>query len=260
MIILKIGGSVITDKSKERVFKKLVMDNLSEVIKKSNEKLILVHGAGSFGHIQAKRYDLNSGFKNKDQKLGFSLTHKFVQELNSYVLESLQRYNIAAVSIAPHSVLKLDRHKLSYFNVKIFEDYIKSDFTPVCFGDVVLDKSMGFSICSGDLLVLELTKYFKPEKVIFALDEDGIFSTNPKKDKNAKLISSITSEDLEKLRTSQDSHADVTGGMSGKIKTIKAISDLGFDTILLNGNKADRLFEVLTNKETTSTIVYGDKK
>ena len=66
--------------------------------------------------------------------------------------------------------------------------------------------------------------------------------------------------DLEKLTTSEDSHADVTGGMGGKIETIKYISKKGIDTVLLNGNKPDRLYKVLIGEDTKSTIVYGDKK
>ncbi len=103
-------------------------------------------------------------------------------------------------------------------NYNIFEEYLKKNFTPVTFGDVVLDKKLGFSICSGDLLIEVLSKYFKPEKVVFVIDEDGIFTANPKIDKNAKLIQKTTIKELEKLTTSADNHADVTGGMAGKIR------------------------------------------
>ena len=259
MNILKLGGSVITDKTKECTFKKQVMDNLSKEIKKANKKIILIHGAGSFGHIQAKKYKLNDGYSRKEQLRGFSITHEMVQRLNSMVLNSLQKNDISAVSISPHSVVKLDNHKLAEINYNIFEEYLKKQFTPVTFGDVVLDKKLSFSICSGDLLVTALSTHFKPEKVIFAIDEDGIYTSNPKIDKNAELIESTTISQLEKLTTAADAHADVTGGMGGKIKTIKRISKLGIDTVLLNGNKPDRLYKVLIGENVKSTIVNGDK-
>ena len=53
MFIVKLGGSVITDKTKKTFFKQETMDRLAVEIKKANKKLILVHGAGSFGHILA---------------------------------------------------------------------------------------------------------------------------------------------------------------------------------------------------------------
>ena len=260
MYILKLGGSVITDKTKECSFRKQVMDNLAKKIKKANKQIILIHGAGSFGHIQAKKYKLNEGYSRPGQIHGFSVTHEMVQRLNSMVLKSLQNNGIPAVSISPHSVVKLDDHKLASMNYNVFDEYLKKKFTPVTFGDVVLDKKLSFSICSGDLLARALANHFKPVKVIFVIDEDGLYTSNPKIDKNAKLIESTTIGELERLKTFADVHADVTGGMGGKIETIKNISKLGIDTVLLNGNKPDRLYKVLVGEDTKSTIVYGDKK
>jgi isopentenyl phosphate kinase len=260
MIILKLGGSVITDKTKECTFKNQVMDNLAKDIKRANKKLIIIHGAGSFGHIQAKKYNLNEGYKRKEQLHGFSITHEIVQRLNSLVLKSLHNNDVNAVSIPPHSILKLDNHKPFSINYDIFREYLELGFVPVTFGDVVLDKELSFSICSGDLLSIELAKHFKPDKVIFAIDEDGIYDSNPKINKNAKLLKSINSNLFEKLKTSADDHADVTGGMSGKIETIKNISKLGIDTILLNGNKPNLLYKALIGENIISTIVNGDKR
>ena len=185
MYILKLGGSVITDKTKECSFRKQVMDSLAKEIKKANKQIILIHGAGSFGHIQAKKYRLNEGFSREEQLHGFSVTHEMVQRLNSMVLKSLQNNSIPAVSISPHSVVKLDDHKLAKINYNVFEEYLKNQFTPVTFGDVALDKKLSFSICSGDLLAMALANYFKPEKVVFVIDEDGIYTSNPKIEKNA---------------------------------------------------------------------------
>jgi isopentenyl phosphate kinase len=259
MFIVKLGGSVITDKSKECCFRQEVMDRLSGEIKKSGSDVIIVHGAGSFGHILAKQHELNEGYKNKDQLQGFSLTHAMVQELNSRVLTSLHNSGIAAVSIPPHAILILDDHKSNTMDYTIFNYYLKNGFTPVTFGDVVLDKKLGFSICSGDLLMQLLAEHFKPEKVIFVIDEDGLYTSNPKMNKNAELIASTTPRELEKLTTSADVHADVTRGMEGKIDAIKTIAKLGIDTVLLNGNKPDKLYHILAGEEAKGTIVRGGK-
>lgn len=259
MFLIKLGGSVITDKTKEDTFKKDVLDSLLKEIKRSKKHMILIHGAGSFGHILAKKYNLNQGYKNSNQLLGFSLTHAKVQKLNSLVLDLLHQHNINAVSISPHAVMILNNHLPYKIDYNIFKNYLEKGLTPVTFGDVVLDKKLGFSICSGDLLAEILAKNFKPEKVIFIIDEDGLYTANPKQDKKAKLIESITIKELEEFTTSMDSHADVTGGMGGKISTIKKIASFGIDTILLNGNKPDRLYEVLIGKKAKSTIIHGDK-
>ncbi len=44
-----------------------------------------------------------------------------------------------------------------------------------------------------------------------------------------------------------------------KFETIKKIAKHGIDTILVNGNKPDRLYKVLVGEKTISTIVYGEK-
>ena len=260
MFIVKLGGSVITDKAKQCCFKPEIMNRLSKEINKASQQLILVHGAGSFGHVLAKQYRLNEGYKDDDQLRGFSLTHSMVQQLSSLVLKSLHDHDIEAVAVSPHSILKLENHKPVATNYTIFKEYLDCGFTPVTFGDVVLDKQIRFSICSGDLLVQMLVEQFKPEKVIFVIDEDGLYTSNPKQDPKATLIDSMTSNELEALSTAIDDHADVTRGMKGKIDTIKHIAGLGVDTVLLNGNKPNRLYNILVGKDATCTTVHGGKK
>lgn len=256
MFLIKLGGSVITEKaSTQGVFKQGVMDNLAKSIYDSKKEIVLVHGAGSFGHVLAKKYHLNDGLTDPKQKIGYALTHAKVQQLNSYVIESLQKKGVAAVSIPPHATVTLDNHKTDTFQKEIFHKYLKKGFTPVTFGDVVLDESLGFSICSGDLLIEVLADMLKPEKVIFVMDEDGLFTSNPKKDPHAEFIHEIKANELDDLTTRLDDHADVTKGMEGKLQTIKNVTNLNIDTILLNGNKPDRLYDVLVGNKTTCTLI-----
>ncbi|RLF41762.1 MAG: kinase [Thermoplasmata archaeon] len=255
MFVIKIGGSIITDKSKLGVYREYTMDALAE--KMQNRKILLVHGAGSFGHILAEKYQLNKGCSSDMQKKGFAETHALVQKLNTLVLNSLHKHSIPAVSIAPHSFIYFNNNKLDLINYDFFESYLEKGFMPVTFGDVVLDKTKGCSICSGDDLVLALAEYFHPSKVIFVIDEDGLYTANPKIDKNAEFIREISSDKLLDLKTTLDNHSDVTSGMEGKIQKIVEISKLNIDTILVNGNKPERLYDVLHERSTICTTVKG---
>ncbi|MBN2600197.1 MAG: isopentenyl phosphate kinase family protein [Candidatus Thermoplasmatota archaeon] len=259
MFLIKLGGSVITNKAKKCCFKHETMDRLAAEIKKANKQVIIIHGAGSFGHILAKQYKLNDGFKQKKQLKGFSLTHTMVQRLNTLVLTSLQHHGLPAVSLPPHALLSLSNHALARIDYNMFKKYLALGFMPVSFGDVVLDNQLGFSICSGDLLMQLLAAEFQPEKVIFVMDEDGLYSANPKTTKHATFFENTTIPELETLTTSLDTHADVTEGMKGKIHTIKQIAKTGTDTVLLNGNIHNRLYDTLKGKKVRSTIVYGDE-
>jgi len=259
MFIVKFGGSVITEKAKDCCFKQDVMDDLASQVKRAGKRIILVHGAGSFGHILAKQYDLNNGFKKKNQLQGFALTHAQVQRLNNLVLASLQNHGLPAVSIPPHAVITLRNHRVSHFDTKVFKDYVKHAFLPVTFGDVALDATLGFSICSGDLLVELLAARFKPEKVIFVMDEDGLYSENPKTHPDASFIETTTARELRTLATSSNKHADVTKGMEGKLASIQRIARNGIDTILLNGNIHNRLYDTLKGKRTKYTRILGEE-
>ncbi|MBS7632691.1 hypothetical protein KEJ15_03600 [Candidatus Bathyarchaeota archaeon] len=105
-IVLKIGGSVITDKNEEMKANTQVIDRLATEIKEANvENLLLVHGGGSFGHPVAKRYNIKEGFKENSQKIGFAQTHHFMTVLNGLVMDSLIWHEVLAVSIPPSALM-----------------------------------------------------------------------------------------------------------------------------------------------------------
>ena len=256
MYLIKFGGSVITEKSnRNAVFKKSVMDKLAKSLASAGKEYIIVHGAGSFGHVLAKEHNLNNGFQSDKQRIGFSMTQTKVQQLNTFVLQSLQKQGLPTVSIPPHATISLNNHVENEFKKEIYNKYLSKGFIPVTYGDVVLDKKLGFSICSGDLLIESLSESFKPEKVIFVMDEDGLYKENPKMNSNAAFIDHIYSEELKSLNTKLDDHADVTGGMQGKIKTILQITNNNIDVLLLNGNKPDRLYDAIVGNETKYTLI-----
>lgn len=258
MFLIKLGGSVITDKAKASTFKPEVVAHLAQQLATTNQSYVLMHGAGSYGHVLAKKHNLNQGYRQKDQYLGFAQTHASVQQLNSLVLEQLHAEKIPAVGVPPHAILQLDNHQPKNPDLSIFTDYIDTGFVPVTYGDVVLDHTLKFSICSGDLLIHLLAKHYKPDFVIFVMDEDGIYTSNPKTDSKALLLSETTANELNTLTTQANNHADVTSGMKGKINTIQHLALLGIDTFVVNGNHPERLHNILHNKPTISTHVHGE--
>ncbi len=262
MRIVKIGGSIITDKTKPLTFKKAVVKRLAREIKESNEKIILVHGAGSFGHILADRYKLHEGYKNDEQIKGVAKVQRDVKTLNMLILNALIDAGIDAVSISPSAIVKCRDKKIVEMETKIFEDYLNMGIIPVTFGDVVLDKKLKFCICSGDQLMLHLAKKFKPKKVIFCTDVDGIFTFDPSIDKNARLLERVDIKFLKsilKMGKTKSKKRDITGEMFGKIDTIMEISKIGVDSIVLNGNKKNRLKGALTDRAIKCTRIGGIK-
>lgn len=104
-IVLKIGGSVITDKSGELAARTEVINRISEEITKANvKKLAIIHGGGSFGHPTAQKYGIKEGLREEIQKVGFAETHHVMTVLNGLLMDSLVWHNIPAVSLYRRAV------------------------------------------------------------------------------------------------------------------------------------------------------------
>ncbi len=262
-MILKLGGSVITKKEAEEP--SVNYENLNRIAKEiansSYEKLIIVHGAGSFGHPFAKKYNIGSRPKNKEefsrQKLGFSITQNSVKNLNSIVCDYLIKNGVLAVSVQPSSFILTEEGRIKSGNLDLIKRYLDLGFVPVTHGDVVLDLSdMKMAVLSGDRIIKYLGENLKPKRVILGSDVDGIYTKDPKKYKDAKLIDVVTS--FADLSVEGATTVDVTGGMGGKLEELMQLADIGVESEILNANKADFIKKALDGERVMGTIIKKD--
>lgn len=258
MILVKLGGSVITDKDRLRNFRKASCARLCGELRPARDGLVLIHGAGSFGHIVAKKEKLNKGVPDGDlRKLrAVARVHGDVRDLNSKVLSCMSAKKLKGYSLPPHTVASFSNGSIAGFCPEKFEMLLDNDMIPVSFGDVVPDSRLKFSICSGDVLMLALAKHFKPELTVFVADVDGIFDKDPKKYRSAKLVSVVSPDNLGGISAGTRSN-DVTKAMQGKLARMLEIAEYCENTIILNGNVAGRLERALKGKEVTSTKVVA---
>ncbi len=257
MIIIKLGGSVITDKSEYRVFKKEQVRRLCREIKESGQKVIVVHGAGSFGHIKAKEFDLNSGFRNENQIQAVAEVCYDMRNLNSMIVRELIDAGIPSVSVPPGSCYYFDNRELRIDDETSLRLLLEKGLTPVLFGDVVQDKKLGFAILSGDQIVERLADIFDADRVIFVSDIDGLYDSDPKTNKDAKLFRKVDRELLRNVST-DISVDDVTGGVRNKMETMLRISSAKRDCILVNGTADGRLLDLLNGKDVLCTTAKGE--
>jgi len=255
MILVKLGGSVITDKSRLRTFRAASCRRLAEELGGVDD-LVVVHGAGSFGHIEAKKHALHKGLKSNDQLRHVASVQRDVRELNVRVLETLIDSGVRAVSIPPAASATFSHGVVKTFHPAPFRSVLDLGLTPVTFGDVVPDESMGFSICSGDLMMEALAREFKPRLVVFCADVDGVFDRDPKRSRNAKLLTGLDRGALRVLKRSSPTKADVTGSIYGKLERMLAISEYCEKCMIVNGNVPGRLEKALAGKKVVSTVVF----
>lgn len=131
--------------------------------------------------------------------------------------------------------------------------------TPVTFGDVVRDRTRGFAICSGDVLMLELAKAFRPARAIFVADVDGLFTADPKRRRTARFLGSVTADDLEGIDFTPARSADVTGSIEGKVRRMLEIAAHADECLILNGNVKNRLRDAVRGRPVVGTRVVGGR-
>ena len=228
LTILKIGGSVITDKNTEKAAKLPEIRRISKEIANSQKSnLILVHGAGSFGHIQAKKYDLNNSFDPD----GILVTHNAVKDLNGIFLDYLSKENLSAAPIHPMSCTTLKNGRIKSMYTEQIELMLKNSIIPVLHGDVVFDLDVGVKILSGDQLVTYLAKKMKAKFVGLGSNVDGILV-------DGKVIDEITSEIFKEIKPhlGGSESTDVTGGMFGKVKELLELASVGISSCVFNAS------------------------
>src|SRR5205823_3331519 len=146
MLLVKFGGSVLTDKDRLRTPRPAAIRRLAAEAAAVRGPLLVVHGAGSFGHILAARHRLNEGGTAPARRAAAARVQADVRELDRLVVEALSRAGLSAVPIPPAAVLVLDDGNVSTVDVTGFLDFSSLGFTPVTFGDVVRDRRRGLSL------------------------------------------------------------------------------------------------------------------
>src|SRR3989304_3185797 len=141
--ILKIGGSVITDKNGELAARTEVINRLIEEVARANVKnLGIVHGGGSCGQPAAQKYGIKEGLKEDAQKVGFAETHHVMTVLNGLVMDALVWHNVPALSVTPSSCVITENGRIKFFELTILETLLKMGFAPVLYGDAVRDTEL----------------------------------------------------------------------------------------------------------------------
>ena len=188
MFILKIGGSILTNKdSKEsevdtESLKRIALE-IKSSLDNSPKELIIVHGAGSFGHPPAKKYKIGEKFDESEypqKRIGFCETQNAVKKLNMYICEAFIDVGLPVVAIPASSFMTATNKRITSGNLDAFKRYLDKGFIPVIYGDVVLDDELEICVISGDQLIQYLAMNLNPDKVILGTDVDGVYNKNPK--------------------------------------------------------------------------------
>jgi isopentenyl phosphate kinase len=220
-VVVKLGGSVVTDKGVAFSYRDEVVRDLGRAMRASKLSLVIVHGGGSFGHVVAKRYGLSSR-KSSPSAEGVSETREAMFRLNAKVCASLSVAGLHPYSFSPFTLLDLeDEGGLSFI-----ENLLSAGVAPVTFGDVIHD-GKGFRILSGDTMSVELSKMLGATRCVMAMDVDGLLGSD------GKLIDLLDDAVLGRMK--RGGTEDATGGMVLKVKEALRMAAAGTEVRLVSG-------------------------
>jgi isopentenyl phosphate kinase len=223
---LKLGGSVITDKSGREAADLPVIARLAAEIAQARaaqpgRSLVIGHGSGSFGHHYAARYGVHRGLADGADWAGFALTAGAALRLNRLVVDALLAAGVPALSLQPSASLRSSAGQISAWHTEPIATALARGLAPVIHGDVAFDERQGSAIISTEQLLahMALATELRPSRIVL-VGEDAVYSADPRVDLHAERVPLISAANIGAvLHAAGGSHAvDVTGGMRSKVE------------------------------------------
>jgi len=254
LVVVKLGGSLITRKREVEKLRPKVLGRLAREIAAANAaRVIVLHGAGSFGHPGAARFGLARApevvGRAAERLRGGSIVSAEVRRLHLAVLRELVRAGVPAWSVPLASIARNREGKLDRLETGPFEEALERGQVPVSFGDVVPDPAWGVSILSADVAAVELARRLRAARVVFATDVPGVLEGLP--GRRRSVVAEVTGATAAVLRPARGA-TDVTGGIRGKLDAMLAIAGAGADAALISG-----LTDGAVSRAIRGEAVYG---
>ncbi len=262
---MKIGGSVITYKDKPYTINSNALVSIAEQIgryvRKYQEPLIIIHGGGSFGHAAVSECIEREGTLTSNCA---ARVFQAMLSLNKAFCEYLLKFNIPIAPLQTHSIFyEIENGGASEVvcSLDVIKLFINANLYPILFGDVILvynkkdHQRYNFRVLSGDEVAWLLTKALNAKELIFITNVGGLYTSDPYTNSNAKLIRSISREQLSKVIFSKPRGYDVTGGMELKVMLGIKFGVKGV-IVKITDYKEDNLYNSLVGLDFRGTTIW----
>lgn len=266
LVFVKLGGSVITDKTRAETARPDVIARMArEVVAAKAEQpglaLLLGHGSGSFGHSVAQRYGTREGVQGRDAWQGFAEVAAVAARLNRLVVDAFREAGLPVWSLQPSASVRCDGGELVSMAVAPAAKALGQGLVPMLYGDVALDQSLGGTIVSTEQIFAYLASHLHPDRVILVGTVDGVFAGDPLREPSARKIPEISGSNWAsvKARLGGSHGVDVTGGMLAKVEEMLDLACRlpGLEIQLISGEPVDALKTALlrSDRPPAGTIV-----
>jgi isopentenyl phosphate kinase len=262
LTLVKLGGSLITDKRRPETARPVVLSRLAEEIAGAlpalGGRLVVGHGSGSFGHVAASRHRIQEGLASSEQRPGVSQTQARAAALHRRVLETLDAAGAAPFSIAPSSAAVAEGGRLVDFAAEPVALALAAGLLPVVYGDVVMDRRQGVAIASTesvfDALVRRLPEHgLTVSRILWLGETGGIW------DAGGRVIPRVTPATAAGVLAAVGGSAgtDVTGGMAHRLEAAADLARRGIASWIGDGRVPGLLGRLLAG-EGLSEDVSGE--
>jgi isopentenyl phosphate kinase len=250
LTVIKLGGSLITDKRKPFSVKRGVLHGLAQEIAEAHvPELVVAHGGGSFPHVPASRYALSEGLRGAESMRGFALTQDAAGRLNRIVVAALLANGTNAVSLQPSAACIARNGAITFF-AEPLKRMISAALVPVPYGDILIDTERGCCIASTERIIEAIARQLRTARVIICGITDGVLDAHG--DTIPEVGSGNLAQVLPALKTSHG--IDVTGGMRSKVREAMAIAKHARVQII-NGARKGNLAKALAEEDVPGTVV-----
>ncbi|MCX6025621.1 MAG: isopentenyl phosphate kinase [Chloroflexi bacterium] len=261
LVFLKLGGSLITDKSLPRTARQDVIGRLAaEVAQARRERpdlaLVLGHGSGSFGHVEAQRYGTARGVSTPAEWRGMAEVWRVADLLNRIVIDVFAEAGIPVMRFSPSSGGMGQSGRVVALPSEPLRMALEGGLVPVVYGDVMLDQERGGMIASTEASFAYLAARLEPHRILLAGLERGVYSDFPR---GRTVIPVLTRRDWDTLRgqVGGSVNADVTGGMASKVEGMLDLmgSLPGLRAFIYSGESAGATRRALLGEELEGTWI-----
>jgi isopentenyl phosphate kinase len=249
IVIIKLGGSVITDKRLAFKADLRSMHRIARELVRVRDRLILLNGAGSFGHIPVKRFGLDEGFSEGKTRT-FARTKLQLLRLQEMLVSILCSHGIPVVPFTPSSFMIARSGRLCAAELAPIREFLDLGLVPLLGGDLIADLEQGWRVVSADQMAAWIAPRIRASIIIYGTDVDGLYSSDPKIYKEAELLETISYTEIRKIAGSAlgSSMPDVTAGMQGKLFEARRAAKKGVQVVMMNLRRPRDLHPILKGR------------
>ncbi|MDP2498501.1 MAG: isopentenyl phosphate kinase [Candidatus Palauibacterales bacterium] len=250
LVLVKLGGSLITEKSGDAEARADVIARLAREIAEGREdaeaRLLVGHGSGSFGHPPAAEHDLRHGTGDEKERLGLSRTQHRAARLHRRVVGALIEAGVPAFSVVPSSAGVAEDGRVADFAGEPLLRALGEGHVPVVYGDVMMDRSRGSTIASTEAVFLGLARLlddagWRVGRALWLGPTDGVLGPDGR---TLPRIEGVPGGDLPEA-VGGSGATDVTGGMRHRVETALLMADLGIPSWIGDGRRSGSLRRAL---------------